>query len=87
LGLKDNKRGVKMKLFCCHKYKAVEQVPYGLGGENHILTFLECKECGEKKCVYTSFSLPSSIKDIVFRWVKGEYDLKTTMIILGQDVL
>ena len=76
-----------MKLFCCHKYKAIEQVPYELGGVNHILTFLECKECGKKKYAHTSFSLPSSIEDIVSRWVIGEYNLKTTMIILGQDVL
>lgn len=76
-----------MKLFCRHKYKAIEQVPYELGGKNHILTFLECKECGKKKCVHTSISLPSSIEDIVFRWVMGEYDLETTMIILGHDVL
>ena len=76
-----------MKLFCCHKYKAIEQAPYEYGGENHILTFLECKECGKKKYAHTSISLPSSIEDIVFRWKIGEYDLKTTMIILGQDML
>ena len=40
---------IKIKLFCRHKYKAIEQVPYEYGGENHILTFLECKECGKKK--------------------------------------
>ena len=78
---------IKIKLFCRHKYKAIEQVPYKLGGQNHILTFLECKECGKKKCEHTSISLPLSIEDIVFRWKIGEYDLKTTMIILGQDML
>ena len=76
-----------MKLFCCHKYKAVEQVPYGLGDDNYLLTFLECEECGKKKCAYTSFSLPSQLKDIINGWIIGEYDLKTTMIILGQDML
>ena len=76
-----------MKLFCCHKYKAIEQVPYKLGEQNHILTFLECKECGKKKCEHTSIFLPLSIENIVFRWKIGEYDLKTTMIILGQDML
>lgn len=76
-----------MKLFCCHKYKAIEQVPYEYGGRNHILTFLECKECGKKKYAHTSISLPSSIEDIVSKWIIGEYDLKTTMIILGQDML
>ena len=78
---------IKIKLFCRHKYKAIEQVPYKLGEKNHILTFLECEECGKKKCAHTSIYLPLSIEDIVFRWKIGEYDLKTTMIILGQDML
>lgn len=73
-----------MKLSCKHKYKAIEQIEYG---KHNYLTFFECEKCGKRKTERTSFFLPYQLLNIIYKWEIGEYDLKTTMIILGQDVL
>lgn len=73
-----------MKLFCKHKYKAVEQITYGT---YNYLTFLECEKCGKRETECTSFFLPYQLTNIIHKWKIGKFDLKTTMIILGQDVL
>ena len=73
-----------MKLSCKHKYKAVEQITYRT---YNYLTFLECEKCGKRKTERTSFFIPYQLMNIIHKWEIGKFDLKTTMVILGQDVL
>lgn len=74
-----------MGIFCLHNYKAIEQVSFSVD-TLRIITFLECEKCKKRKYLST-FIIPCQIQEIVDNWVYEQYDTKTLMIILGEEVL